>query len=282
MTGIRPSLIAASRRRFNPLSLSPALWLDASDASTLFDATSGGSLVAADGAVARWEDKSGNSRHATQSGSTARPLRKTSIINGKDVLRFDGSNDWMESGTNATWNFLHNSTAAHVLVVAKCGTVFDPNAAYTLISTGGEPSANIGYSLVYDDRTSTSSNDALRVRAARGVTGAYACDSITQNSISPNQFSILANRIEAGNATASLRSQSRINGTDIANNNTATNSPSGSNSTLALQIGAFNSGAQFALNGDIAEILIFPTALSTADRQRVESYLSQKYNIALA
>ena len=63
------------------------LWLDASDASTLYDATSGGSLVAADGAVARWEDKSGNETHATQSDANGRPTRKVSLLNGNDGLR---------------------------------------------------------------------------------------------------------------------------------------------------------------------------------------------------
>jgi hypothetical protein len=79
-------VIASSRRRgFSPLSLSPALWLDASDASTLFDATTGGSLVAADGAVARWEDKSGNARHATQATLSLRPERS-----GDALLFSDG------------------------------------------------------------------------------------------------------------------------------------------------------------------------------------------------
>jgi hypothetical protein len=65
------------------------LWLDASDASTLFDATSGGSAVAVDGAVARWEDKSGNARHATQTTSSQRPLLKLNS-SGQRVVRFDG------------------------------------------------------------------------------------------------------------------------------------------------------------------------------------------------
>jgi len=69
------------------------LWLDASDASTLYDATTGGSLVSADGGVARWEDKSGNGRHFTQATSGNRPTRKVADINGLDCLRFDGSND---------------------------------------------------------------------------------------------------------------------------------------------------------------------------------------------
>jgi len=70
-----------------------ALWLDASDTATLFDATSGGSLPAADGAVARLNDKSGNARHIIQSTAGARPTRRTAVANGLGVVRFDGSDD---------------------------------------------------------------------------------------------------------------------------------------------------------------------------------------------
>lgn len=80
---------------FDPLTLSPALWLDASDASTLYDATSGGSLVAADGYVKRWEDKSGNGNHATQATDSKRPQRKTSVQNGLDIVLFDATDDGM-------------------------------------------------------------------------------------------------------------------------------------------------------------------------------------------
>lgn len=52
---------------WTPAELNPALWLDAADSFTLFDATSGGVLVSDGGTVRRWEDKSGNSRHATSS-----------------------------------------------------------------------------------------------------------------------------------------------------------------------------------------------------------------------
>jgi hypothetical protein len=75
---------------FVPTSLTGLhLWLDASDSSSLYDATSGGSIVATNGSVARWQDKSGNARHATQSSSGNRP---TLQINGtgQRVVRFDG------------------------------------------------------------------------------------------------------------------------------------------------------------------------------------------------
>ena len=52
---------------WTPAQITTALWLDAADSTTLFDATIGGSLVVDGGTVRRWEDKSGNARHATNS-----------------------------------------------------------------------------------------------------------------------------------------------------------------------------------------------------------------------
>lgn len=69
------------------------LALDASIPTSLYDATSGGSLVAADGAVARWEDQSGNGNHVTQATSGNRPLRKVAAKKGLDALLFDATND---------------------------------------------------------------------------------------------------------------------------------------------------------------------------------------------
>jgi hypothetical protein len=73
-----------------------SLWLDGSDAATLFDAVSGGSAVAENGAIARWQDKSGNSNHATQSTSGFRPLRVSGGV------RFDGTDDRMTLATGFT------------------------------------------------------------------------------------------------------------------------------------------------------------------------------------
>ena len=78
------------------------VWFDASDSSTLFDATSGGSIPAGDGAVLRWEDKCGNANHATQGTATKEPIRKTSAINGLDAIYFDGSNDNLNLASEIT------------------------------------------------------------------------------------------------------------------------------------------------------------------------------------
>jgi hypothetical protein len=78
-------------KAFSPSDVSGlAIWLDAADDTTLFDATSGGSLPANNGDVHRWEDKSGNGRHFTRATS-GRPTRVTSAVNSKDAVRFVGA-----------------------------------------------------------------------------------------------------------------------------------------------------------------------------------------------
>lgn len=69
---------------WTPSRTSTHLWLDAADASTIFDAASGGSLTADGGFVGRIEDKSGNARHATQSTSANRPVRSGASISFVD------------------------------------------------------------------------------------------------------------------------------------------------------------------------------------------------------
>jgi len=72
------------------------LWFDASDASTLFDSTVGGSTPADGADVKRWEDKSGNANHATQDTANNCPHRSVSEENSLDCIEFDGANDWLD------------------------------------------------------------------------------------------------------------------------------------------------------------------------------------------
>ena len=255
------------------------LWLDGSDAATLYDATTGGSLVAADGAVARWEDKSGNGRHATQSTSGSRPTRKTAIQNSLGVLRFDGSNDWLSiASSTATFKFLHG-TVATVIYVARYGTSADPNAQYGLISTGGASGNEIGYFHSYDDRSAEANNSILS-SAIRDAAGFRAWLNRVNDQVAPNTFIACSEVIDAGNATAANRSIVRINGGAAIQGNSLTNSPSGNDSQFDLTIGAIVSSSPSAhMAGDIAEIIIYGSVLSGANRAAVESYLMSKWGI---
>jgi len=68
------------------------IWLDANDSTTLFDSDVGGNIVVSDNAtIGRWEDKSGNNFHVTQSNVSFRPVLRTRIRNNRNVLRWDGA-----------------------------------------------------------------------------------------------------------------------------------------------------------------------------------------------
>lgn len=100
-------LMAAAKRRaggFSPLNIPGCVaWYDASDASTLYDAfPSGGSLVAANGSVARWQDKSSNAKDLGQTAAGSQPTRRVAVQNGLDAIEFDGSADFMQSSFGTT------------------------------------------------------------------------------------------------------------------------------------------------------------------------------------
>lgn len=60
-------------------------------------------IAQADGtAVSAWADQSVNGRNAAQATGANQPTYKTAILNGQDVVRFDGSNDHM---TGSAWSF---------------------------------------------------------------------------------------------------------------------------------------------------------------------------------
>ncbi len=72
---------------FSPLDIPDlALWLDASDASTITEAG---------GAVSQWDDLSGNANHEIQNVGSAQPTTGVATINGNNAIDFDGVNDYM-------------------------------------------------------------------------------------------------------------------------------------------------------------------------------------------
>jgi hypothetical protein len=84
---------------FKPSDLSNCeLWVSASDElQSYIDA--GSTLVSADGdAVFQENDRTTNGFNAVQTTLAARPLNKRNIVNGKSVLRFDGTDDFMTFG----------------------------------------------------------------------------------------------------------------------------------------------------------------------------------------
>ena len=246
---------------WTPASITTALWLDASDASTLYDATSGGSLVAADGAVARWQDKSGNARHVTQSTVGSRPLRKTSIQNSLDVVRFDGSNDGMDSGAS---DILRNVSWGAIYCVRKITAV---SGTPWLIGVGTNAAATTVRALMDINRGGTSKCgsggrrlDADSFQSVQGAT-----------TYSTSAFQL---QVAVFNHSATTL-QVRLNGSVDGQSTSFQTAGSTSDTVSAgINIGA-NPGAAW-FNGDIAEIIV---ASSAADSEKIEGYLAWKWGL---
>ena len=230
---------------FSPLDVGVSLWLDASDASTLYDATSGGSLVAADGTVARWEDKSGNVNHATQGTSGSRPTRKTSIQNALDILRFDGG-DHLAGAANAT-------SGNPKTVVALC------------------KSSNAAGGIVWTSRTSGRAFLARTLRSGSSfISGDTTVTNVTTtlDITTPMQSFFL----QSWRSPSGLTIEYRANG--------AAQSTSG---TILSDTGATGYRVGIASTliqpwpGDIAEICVIDSYATTADVEKLEGYLAHKW-----
>ena len=231
-------------------------WWDASDSSTLFDATSGGSQVSADGSVARWQDKSGSGRNWTQSNNSIRPTRKTSIRNGLDVVRFSSS--MMASSSFSIGN----------LLAATQHTVFAVAVASSAASDSSLSQENAA--IIQDDPAIGATGFfAFRSSNAVGSYG-YGEDGHTQSvkSYSIGDWACFTSRYSSsaiiiyvngasGTASASIGSFGFLDG-------------------VSAQIGGGYSGY---FDGDLAELITYNVALSTGDREAVESYLITKWAI---
>jgi hypothetical protein len=260
------------------------LWLDASDASTLYDATTGGSLVAADGGVARWEDKSGNARHMTQGTAGSRPARKTSIQGGLDVLRFDGSNDFLSvPSSTATFKFLHDATGGIVFAVYKAnaaqGTAYvwcnntNPSTASVASQTGVYYRHDTS-DLAVADRYAVISNTSSGFRMVRASAA---------NTVESGTFLLIAVQYDMNQGSAADRHDAFLNGSEITGTDTLGVGENSSLSTSAatgdLHIFA-NNNAVNKMAGDLCEMIIYEGKMSTADRQSVENYLLGKWGIS--
>jgi len=236
---------------FTPASISGLQgWYDASDASTLYDATSGGSLVAADGAVARWQDKSGNANHVTQSDSSSRPLRRAAGINGLTAIEYDGTNDFLA----ASGSVMPTGSAARTVIA-----VYRP-----LRTTGVNAVAGVG--------SGAGSGLWFRIQFRDSPAGdpyfaGFAADLTDSTGISQT---IKVASLTYNGTTGTLYR----NGAQIASSSLSLNTQSN-----PFSIGGDGpSGSEYA-KCYICEVLVYNSALSSTDRAAAESYLMTRWGI---
>ncbi len=221
-------------RVFDPIHLNPFAWYDADAIEGLID----------DDTVATWEDISANSYDATQSTESLKPLYKTSIINGKPVIRFDGTDDVLSIGS------LDAFTELTVVVVYKNNSV-----AATFGGIIGTDGNSDGFQVVRQDSTQVLHMPGFAGHATPSSTILVSTPYIVSSIYTGASAAIWVNGVDKGST---------------ANSGTVS-------AGTTYNIGRTNSASR-TLNGDIAEILVFDYALSVSQREDLETYLNNKYN----
>lgn len=219
------------------------LALDSSIASSLYDATSGGSPVAADGAVARCEDQSGNGYHVTQATAGSRPLRRVAQQGGLDALQFDNTDDRM---INASI-----SVSLPTTVMA-----FGQTSEALAVFVDGYTTAHALF------RGGPGDQDGLFGMSSGGTTGTIANDTVWGCLVGSN----------SGSAGKTLQ-RGRLKGS------TASNAAFG---LTGISIGALRGNpnpalSTYYLNGYLSEVAVWNRILNPAVRQRLNDSRSRKW-----
>jgi hypothetical protein len=247
------STVSRAVAPFNPPSVTGLqLWLDSSDASTLFDATTGGSLVAADGSVARWQDKSGNGRHFTNDSSP--PTLQTSGQNGLPVVAFDSAlSQYLSCATLAV-----TGSSNRTVFVAGRATGTTSTSFYFALSDN-----------VTDAGSAWGIANELSIRHSGGRFSVFGSgQSSVFNVVTAMQSGTTSSDTSMWRNSVSLTASSR--------NNPGAINTTGTAMTIAATNGTTATGITTCA---IGEIIVYNSALSDANRSAVESYLISKWNI---
>lgn len=206
------------------------------------------SITGSDGdAISPWSDESGNAAHFTE--ATNKPVLKKGAngINGHNVLRFDGSNDLMTC-----------AKAMSALITAAADTIF---AAFNIHAITTDNVSGYNDPLFFD------SCRAIVFRTSTGL-NSYIYDTgvkLVPKAVSTNTPYVVRSRHASG--TLYTKINGGAEGSASAGNVVVlTEHP-----TLARD--GFGDNAQI----DIAEIIIFDSALSADNLALVDSYLKSKY-----
>jgi len=247
------------------------LWLDASDV----DADGQDDNLSDGAAVATWADKSGFANHATQATADLRPVVKTGVLSGKPVVRFDGADDRLLSGTTSTYRFLHDGSGATFFIVWRLNATTEGDLQWA-IDTGGGSSSIAGVS--YGTENRGTDTDRLWFHCGNaGLSGNVLTTEFAQyDGVHPDQTWMMG----------TYTFQNGLPGDDVwYGTNGAmvvSQEPQGpafdGPSARVLGIGA-TSGSAFPLNGDIAEIVFYDKVLNSNELNHVGAYLEVKYGL---
>jgi hypothetical protein len=217
--------------------------------------TASASGLVDDDPVSTWTDSSGNGHHAAMTGSN-RPTFKTAILNGKPVVRFNPA------------------AASKLELVTQISSV----TPYTILAVMQTATPSPGVDNLTSLIATTSVNPCGPFLNANVQTNLYIGDRSNLDGFNANTFVTSGLFvIWTGVITTTPTYTVYANGTSQGLFAAIPNASAGD----FTSIGWVPSTPQYC-HGDIAEIIMYNSALSGTDRANVEKYLGTKYGITVA
>ncbi len=226
------------------------LWLKA-DTGTYQDSAKTTPAVSDADVIGAWEDQSGNGNDALQSTTANKPLLKLAIANSRSVIRFDGTNDFLSVALDLAL------TAGDDLTIFFVSNPVDDAATKVILGNQIDSGDRQGLLIFHN---SDEKIDWTTRRNTGDQTSIIA-------SVADTDFVLGVSQLDGG--TQELFKNGVTEGSGVQRNMT------GHAATTFIGINRSGGGAFY--DGDIPEILIYDSALSTANRQLVENYLNGKY-----
>lgn len=236
---------------FDPLSIPGCcLWLDAADRTVLFS-DSAGTLPVSTGSqrLSYWKDKSTSNNHATNTTST--PTVTFQSLNSYPTVSFEGSNyltltstSLPNGGTNASYFFVCRTTNTGVYVFFSHGPTPTQQAQTPqfFFNSGQIYADTFGSNAIYDNSTQT--NNYLTLSFTRSTT--------------------LSGWLHGSSFIGSNNSPLSVNtGTGFA----------------TLGVGRVSANLDYYYRGNMAELIVYNTNLTTTNRQLIEGYLANKWGL---
>ena len=225
---------------------------------------------AGNGFVTTWYDQSTNGLNFTQitAGSQPRIVNGgvLNIVNSLPAIFGNGNFSMSIPSSTNLFNFLHNGSQSFITSVQKSDDLLGVKRLYG--NLGGQ-SSRVGYQNFSNSLT-------INCTIGRGVSSNLTVNNNSSSILTTNQY-LLSNEIDAGNATASLRSKMYLNGSTAIANNILTNAPSTANAFANFTIFDDGSNAQRFI-GSFQELLIYPSNQSS-NRNGIESNINSYYSI---
>lgn len=228
------------------------LWMDAADCSTI-------TLVNNTNKISEWRDKSNSAAVATQSVTANQPTYKLNnpYLNTLSTISFDGNTNYLE--TNAVDL---GPTPARTLFF-----IFKPNAA-----------SNPANKFLYREIGTNSLGKLFMAHKITGELSAQAYNGTNLGVIATNYSTIANNKYMLtytykNNEKADLY----VNGA-LYESSWDTGFSFASQGAMKRGIGNYNALTQ-GFNGDIGEVLLYSYALPSSERDEIEQYLTDKWDI---